>query len=463
MAQTNTLTHRTGNKFYFHVSVLIASLGGFLFGYDTAVISGAILFIKKQFIVSPFLEGIIISSLFLSAMVGAPLGGTIADKIGRKKALILAGALFFLGSLSMAFAPTISILILGRIITGIGLGTVSIIAPLYISELSTSSNRGKMVTFNILGITFGALLAYIVNYVFSHDGDWRWMFGLEALPAFCLIIGMIFLSETPRWLAIHSLEDKAKRVLQHIRGNQDINDELSEIESSIGKHGSSWSELLKPTVRRAVLLGVGLAFCRGLAGASIILYGYSPTILELSGFKIASLAILVTVGIGVVNAIMTFVAVALVDRVGRRPLMIVGSIGVTISLVAIGITFIFDGTSAYVKWITIGSLLLYVGSWSLGPRPVFWILISEIYTTKVRARGMSLGSLTKWGTNWLATLTFLPLIGLIGKTGTFWFYGFFSILTLLLFYFMIPETNGQSLEKIEDHWRGGKGAREMGK
>ena len=458
MGLTNKLTHQKGHKFYFHVSVLIASLGGFLFGYDTAVISGAILFIKKQFVVSPFLEGMIISSLFLSAMIGAPLGGTIADKIGRKKALIFAGILFLIGSLIMALALNIPILILGRVIAGLALGTVSIISPLYISELSTSSNRGKMVTFNILGITFGALLAYIVNYVFSHDGDWRWMFGLEALPAFCLIVGMIFLSETPRWLAIHSLEDKAKRVLQHIRGNQDINEELSEIESSIGKDGSSWSELLKPTVRRAVLLGVGLAFCRGLAGASIIFYGYSPTILELSGFKIASLAILATVGIGVVNAIMTFVAIALVDRVGRRPLMIVGSVGVTISLVAIGITFMFDGTSAYVKWITIGSLLLYVGSWSLGPRPVFWILISEIYPTKVRARGMSLGSLTKWGTNWLATLTFLPLIGLIGKTGTFWLYGFFSIFTLLLFYFMIPETNGQSLEEIEDDWRSGKGA-----
>ncbi|GJM15533.1 MAG: MFS transporter [Thermodesulfobacteriota bacterium] len=463
MVHTNTLTNQTGYNFYFHVSVLIASMGGFLFGYDTAVISGAILFIKKQFVVSPFLEGVIISSLFLSAMIGAPLGGTIADKIGRRKTLIITGLFFLVGSLIMASAPTIPILILGRVIAGLSLGAVSIISPLYISELSTSSNRGKMVTFNILGIAFGALLAYIVNYVFSHDGDWRWMFGLEALPAFCLIVGMIFLSETPRWLAIHSLEDKAKRVLQHIRGNQDINEELRAIESNIGKHGGGWSELLHPTVRRVVLLGVGLAFCRGLAGASIILYGYSPTILELSGFKIASLAILATVGIGIVNTIMTFVAIALVDKVGRRPLMVVGLIGITISLVAIGITFMFDGASAYVKWVTIGSLLLYVGSWSLGPRPIFWILISEIYPTKVRARGMSLGSLTKWGTNWLATLTFLPLIGLIGKTGTFWFYGFFSILTLLLFYFMIPETNGQSLEKIEDHWQSSKGAEEMGK
>jgi len=463
MVHANTLTHQTGHKFYLHISILVASMGGFLLGYDTAVISGAILFIKKQFAVSPYLEGVIISSLFLSAMIGAPLGGTIADKIGRKKALIFAGILFFIGSLMMAFAPTIPMLILGRIITGIGLGTVSIIAPLYISELSTTSNRGKMVSFNILGITFGALLAYIVNYVFSHDGDWRWMFGLEAMPAFCLIVGMIFLSETPRWLAIHSIEDKAKRVLQHIRGNQDINEELSAIESSIGKHGSSWSELLKPSVRRAVLLGVGLAFSRGLAAASIILCGYSPTILEISGFKLASLAILATVGIGVVNTVMTFVTIALVDRVGRRPLMIVGLIGVTISLVAIGITFMFDGTSAYVKWITIGSLLLYVGSWSLGPRPVFWILISEIYPLKVRARGMSLGSLTKWATNWLVTFTFLPLVALIGKTGAFWFYGFFAIVTLLIFYFLVPETKGQSLENIEDHWREGKRPSEMGK
>jgi len=434
-----------------------------LLGYDTAVISGAILFIKKQFIVSPYLEGVIISSLFLSAMVGALLGGTFADKIGRRKTLILAGVLFFVGSALMALSPSIPILIVGRVITGLSLGTVSIISPLYISELSTSDNRGKMVTFNTLGITFGTLLAYIVNYIFSHDGDWRWMFGLETLPAFTLIVGMLFLSETPRWLAIHSLEDKAKSVLQHIRGNIDVRQELSSIESSLGKHGSSWSELLKPSVRRAVLLGVGLAFCRGLAGFSIVLYGYSPTILELSGFKLASLAILATVGIGVVNAMMTFVAIILIDRAGRRPLMIFGLIGVTISLIAMSITFVFDGTSGYVKWIALGSLLMYIGAWSVGPRPVFWLLISEIYPTKVRGKAMSLGSLTNWGITWLATLTFLPLIGLLGKTGTFWFYAFFAVVTLVLFYFLIPETKGQSLEKIEDHWREGKRPSEMGK
>jgi len=462
MVQTNKLNYLTGHNFYFHVSVLIASMGGFLLGYDTAVISGAILFIKKQFLVSPFLEGVIISSLFLSAMAGAPLGGTIADKIGRRKALIIAGLLFLVGSLMMAFAPNIPILILGRVIAGLSLGTVSIISPLYISELSTASNRGKMVTFNTLGITFGTLLAFIVNYIFSHDGDWRWMFGLEALPAFTLIVGMLFLSETPRWLAIHSLEDKAKSVLQHIRGKIDVIQELSSIESSLGKHGSNWTELLRASVRRAVLLGVGLAFCRGLAGFSIILYGYSPTILELSGFKIVSLAILATVSIGVVNAIMTLVAIALIDRVGRRPLMIVGLIGVTISLIAMGITFMFDGMSQYVKWIALASLLIYIGAWSVGPRPVFWLLISEIYPTKVRGKAMSLGSLTNWGITWLATLTFLPLVGLIGKTGAFWFYGFFAILTLLLFYFLIPETSGQSLEKIEDDWRGRKGPQEIG-
>lgn len=463
MVQTNTLTHRTGDNFFLHVSVLIASLGGFLFGYDTAVISGAILFIKKQFIVSPALEGVIISSLFLSAMIGAPLGGTLADKIGRRSVLIIAGVLFLVGSLATALAPSILILIFGRVIIGLSLGTVSIISPIYISELSTSSNRGKMVFFNTLGITFGTLLAYAVNYVFSYDGDWRWMFGFEALPALAFTIGMIFLSETPRWLAIHSLEDKAKSALQHIRFEKDVSQELSSIESSISKHGSSWGELLKPSLRPVVLLGIGLAFCRSLAGFSVVFYGYSPTILELSGFKVASFVILVTVGIGIVNTIMTFVAIVLIDRIGRRPLMIMGLLGVIISLAALGFTFTFGGTSDYKKWITIGSLLLYISSWSLGPRPVFWLLISEIYPLKVRGKAMSLGSLTNWGTNWLVTLTFLPLIGIIGITGTFWFYGLFAIITFLIFYFLVPETNGQSLEKIEDHWREGKRPREMGK
>jgi len=287
------------------------------------------------------------------------------------------------------------------------------------------------------------------------------MFGLEAQPAFSIVAGMLFLSETTRWLAIHSLEDKAKRVLKHIRGQEDVSEELSAIESSLSKHGSSWSELLKPSVRRAVLLGVGLAFCRSLTGFSVVLYGYSPTILELSGFKIASFAILATVAIGIVNTVMTFVSVVLIDRVGRRPLMIIGLVGITISLAALGITLMFGGTSDYMKWITIGCLLLYIGTWSLGPRPVFWLLISEIYPLKVRGKAMSLGSLTNWGTNWLVTLTFLPLLGLIGKAATFWFYGFFAIVTLLIFYFLVPETNGQSLEDIEEHWRRAKQPKEM--
>jgi len=463
MAQTDTFTHQSRHKFFLYVSVLIGSLGGFLLGYDTAVISGAILFIKKQFILSPFLEGVIISSLFLSAMIGALLGGALADEFGRRKVLIMAGVFFFVGSLFMALAPSIPILILGRVVAGLALGTVSIISPLYISELSTSSNRGKMVSFNTLGITFGTLLAYVFNYVFAHDEGWRWMFGLEAFPALILTFGMLFLSETPRWLAIHSLEDKAKGVLQHIRGEKDVREELSSIESSLSKQGSGWGELLKPSVRPAVLLGIGLAFCRPLAGVGVVLYGYSPTLLELSGFKIASFAILATVGIGVVDILMTYVALSLIDRIGRRPLMIIGLLGVTISLSVLGLTFMFGGTSDYVKWITLGSLLLYIGCWALGPQPVFWLLISEIYPLKVRGKAMSLASFTNWGSNWLVALTFLSLLGLIGKSGTFWFYGFFAIVTLLIFYFLVPETKGQSLEKIEDHWREGKRPSEMGK
>jgi sugar porter (SP) family MFS transporter len=446
-------TSRSENKFFLYISVVIASFGGFLFGYDTAVISGAILYIKQQLSLSSGMEEVVISSLFLSAMVGALLGGTLADRIGRRKVMIAAGVLFCAGSTLMAVAPSVSILILGRIITGISLGMVSVTAPIYISEISMAAVRGRMVTLNTLAITLGTLLAYLVDYFFSFSKSWRWMFGLEVIPALILIIGMLWLTETPRWLMGHSLKERAREALTRLRGRKDVDEELSSLASGADTHGGGWSDLLSPAIRPALLLGVGLAFLRALAGFSIILYGYSPTIVEFAGFESASIAILATVGVGVVNTIMSAVAITLIDRVGRRPLMVFGLAGITISLGVLGIAFLYPSSEGFVRWMAVGGLLIYIGMWSLGPRPVFWVLIAEIYPLKVRGKAMSLGALTNWGTTCLVTLTFLTLTNLIGVSGTFWLYGLFAILTMLLFYFFIPETKGQKLEDIQKEWR----------
>lgn len=440
-------------NFFLYFSVVIASFGGFLFGYDTAVISGAILYIKQEFSLSSGMEEVVISSLFISAMVGAPLGGTIADRIGRRVVLIGVGALFLVGSLIMAFSPTIPILIAGRIMTGLSLGMVSVISPIYISEITMASVRGRMVTVNTLAITLGTLAAYLADYVLSFSEGWRTMFGLEAVAAVVLIFGMLRCVETPRWLAGHSFKEKARKAFHRLRGNVDEQEEIETL-SQIGvSEKGGWSELLNPSIRRLLLIGIGLAFVRSLAGFSVVLYGYSPTIVEFAGFKSASIAILATVGVGVVNTIMSAVAIPLIDRVGRRPLMIFGLCGITLSLGLLGIAFLYPSGASFAKWIAVGALLLYIGCWSVGPRPVFWVLIAEIYPQKIRGKAMSLGSLTNWATNFLVTLTFLTLTKFIGVSGAFWLYGVFAVLTMLLFYFFIPETKGQKLEDIQQNWK----------
>jgi len=247
--------------------------------------------------------------------------------------------------------------------------------------------------------------------------------------------------------------DRAREALLRLRGNDNVDEELSKLSSGAGTHGGGWSDLLNPSIRPALILGIGLAFVRALAGFSVILYGYSPTIVELAGFGSASIAILATVGVGVVNTIMTIVAIPLIDRLGRRPLMVFGLTGVIVSLGVLGTAFLYPSSEGFVKWMAIGGLLLYIATWSIGPRPVFWVLIAEIYPIKVRGKAMSLGSLTNWATNCLVTLTFLTLTNLIGVSGAFWLYGFFAIITLLLFYFFIPETKGLSLEDVQKKWR----------
>lgn len=353
----------------------------------------------------------------------------------------------------MAVADSIPILIIGRVITGLALGMASVTAPIYISEISKADSRGRMVTFNTLAITLGTLTAYLADYIYSFKDSWRMMFGAEAVPALILIIGMFWLVETPRWFAGHALMDKAKAALKRLRGSERIEEEYSSLPHGQADKGHSWSEILDPSIRHLLLIGIGLAFVRGLAGFSIVLYGYSPTIVEFSGLKSASVAILATVGVGIVNAAASAAAIPLIDRVGRRPLMILGLIGIVVSLTLLGIAFLYPSSDGFVRWMAIGGLLLYIGCWSIGPRPVFWVLISEIYPQKVRGKAMSLGSLTNWATNFLVTLTFLSLTKLIGVSGTFWFYGFFAIVTMLLFYYFIPETKGQELEDIQDKWK----------
>jgi SP family galactose:H+ symporter-like MFS transporter len=448
---------------FLYVAALISSLGGMLFGYDTGVISGAILFIKGQFALSSTMEELVVSAVLVGAVVGVAFGGTMADNIGRRKVIILAAVIFILGSIIAALAQAIAWLVAGRVVVGIAIGLASFTSPLYISEVSPANKRGSLVSLNQLAITVGIVLSYVVDFALAGIQGWRWMFGLAIIPAAFLGIGMVFMPDSPRWLMKHDEPDKARAVLRRIRGHSNVDGEMKEIQESLGKQSSHWSELFNPLVKPAVLIGISLAIFQQVTGINTVIY-YAPTIFQFAGFKSASSAILATMGVGIVNVLMTAVAIGLIDRVGRRPLLLTGLIGMAIGLGLLGFAFMLPGQqSSTLGLIAAGSLMLYVASFAIGLGPVFWLLISEIYPLKIRGRAMSVATEANWGSNLIIALTFLTLIQLLGETGTFWLYGLVSILAWLFAYFLVPETKGRSLEEIEAHWRAGKHPREMGK
>jgi len=449
-------------SFFVYVAAGISALGGLLFGYDTGVISGAILFIKQDFSLSANMEEIVVSIVLAGAIIGAAAGGILTDRFGRRKVLITTAAVFTAGAIATAVTPTVSLLIFGRIVIGVAIGAASFTAPLYISEVAPVNIRGRLVSLNQIALTVGIVISYLVDYALSDIGGWRWMFGLAAVPASLLGIGMIFMPESPRLLVSHSLIDKARAVLREIRGTDNIDAELQDIRQSLGQQSGRWSELKNPLVRPALIVGVGLAVFQQVTGINTVIY-YAPTIFQFAGFKSASVSILATVGVGIINVLMTLVAMWLIDRVGRRPLLMTGLIGMILSLVILGLAFMLPTLSSILAWIAVGSMMLYVGSFAISLGPVFWLLISEIYPLKIRGLSMSIATIANWGANLLVAMTFLSLLQTLGRPITFWLYAAMGLAAWIFSYFLVPETKGRSLEEIEAHWRAGKHPRAMGK
>ena len=450
----------SGKSFFVCIVAGIAALAGLLFGYDTGVISGAIIFINKQFALTSSLEEGVVSAVLVGAVIGAAFSGQISDRFGRRKVIISTAVIFALGSVGTACAPGIISLLTGRILIGIAIGIASYTAPLYISEVAPKHIRGGLVSLNQLAITIGILVSYFVDYGFSGEGGWRWMFAMGIIPAAVLGIGMIFLPASPRWLVSHSLKDKAREVLKGIRDSSSVDEEIKDIENTLGEESGGWSELFQPWLRFPLFIGIVLGIFQQITGINVVIY-YAPTIFGFAGFSSAKAAILATTGVGIVNVLMTVMAVKLVDRVGRRPLLSVGLVGMIISLASLGVAFGLPQLTGALKWIAVGSLMLYVASFAVSLGPIFWLIISEIYPLKVRGRAMSFATMISWACNLGVALTFLTLIEKLGKAGTFWIYAFIGVLGWLFCFFFVPETRGHSLEEIEDHWRKGKGPREL--
>jgi len=448
----------TGSQRRFvRVAATITATGGLLFGYDTGVISGALLFIRGDFTLSTFMEGVVVSFLLVGAVTGALTGGPLSDRFGRRPITLLAALIFAVGAIAAALSPTVGILVLARFILGLGVGLASLIVPLYIAEIAPPDTRGGLVSLNQLMITIGILLSYIVGVLFTPIEGWRWMFGVAVIPALVLGIGMFFLPESPRWLVKNGKLAKARLVLARSRVESEVETEMRQMEElerlEREQAQTGYKELLTPWIRPALIIGVGLAIFQQITGINTVIY-YAPTILEIVGFSAAGAIAATALGVGVVNVGFTILAVRIIDRVGRRPLLIIGLIGMTISLALLGLVFSLESTSTAAGLLATICLALYIASFAISLGPIFWLMISEIYPLSIRGSAMSVAAICNWGSNFIVALTFPVLLAALGGAGAFWLFAAIGVVAWLFVFFMVPETKGRSLEEIEADLRG---------
>lgn len=458
-----TRTQHSSPRFFITMIAAVAALGGLLFGFDTGVISGAILFISKQFQLSALANGTVVSSVLFGALFGAVLSGRVSDYFGRRRLLLAIGVIFIIGTVASAIAPTVAWLIAGRIVVGFAIGISSFTVPLYLAELAPANLRGALVSANQLAITIGILLSYFVDLAFAKNGGWRWMMAVGIIPAAGLLFGMIFLPESPRWLMLKGLHEKAKTVLQSIRSvTTDIQPEINEIQKALNQEKGDWRMLFQPWLRPALIAGFGMAFLQQATGINTIIY-YAPTVLQMAGFHDATGAILATAGVGIVNVLFTVLALPLIDTIGRRPLTLVGLAGMALGLGSLSFAFHHaGGITGALKWVALGSMILYIACFAFSMGIMAWLIISEVFPLRIRGLANSLAVAATWGINMIIAFTFLTLIQLLGASSTFLIYCLICIAGIIFVQFWVPETKRLSLEHIEMNLLAGKRGRDLG-
>ena len=431
------------------MTAAIAGLGGLLFGYDTGVIAGALLFIKPDFDLTSFQSGLVVGAVPIGAVVGAAFAGRLSDAYGRRILIIASSVVFFVGSLICAFAPDTAVLVVARMFLGVAIGLASATAPVYISEVAPPDIRGRLVTFFQLAVTVGIVVAYVVGLAFDASEGWRWMLGLGAVPALALGIGMLNMPQSPRWLVMAGRDFEARAVLARMRsGDPDtIEQEIVEIKGEVAAKPGAWSDLMHPTIKAALVVGVGLAILQQVSGINTVIY-YAPTIVQFTGVESSSAAILASVAVGIVNVGMTLVAIRLLDRAGRRPLLLIGSAVMAMALSSLAIVFAAGAGSTVGSVVAIGALMLYVAAFAVSLGPIFWLLNAELYPLEVRSKAAAVGTMANWLFNFIVSLTFLLLIDALGRSGAFFFYAAICVLTFFFCKALVPETKGKRLEDI---------------
>ena len=441
---------------WLYIIAAVASLGGLLSGFDTGVISGALLCINDTWPLDRLTKGWVVSSALVGAVLGAAANGILADIYGRKKIIIATAVIFALGSILCGFATSVSWLIAGRMILGLAIGMVNFVVPLYLSEISPQKIRGMLVSLYQLAITAGILFSYLINRLFAlSEYNWRWMLGCGLIPALILIIGISFLGDTPRWLISKKREDEAKHIFKKISPEIDIDRHIADIKSSMETpdNAKKTASNFQPWMLTPLLIGIGMMFMQICTGINTIIY-YTATIFTAAGFTDTLSALYATIGVGFVNFFMTFVAILFTDKLGRKPLLYAGLSGMTASLLILGGSFyLTDILGPNLKWIAVGSVVIYIACFAFSLGPIGWIIISEIMPLKIRGLAMSICTMANFGFNFLIALTFPVLIEHIGEAYTFWIFGIVGIFSLWFTFRYIPETKGRSLEQIEHHWK----------
>jgi SP family galactose:H+ symporter-like MFS transporter len=431
----------------------IAAIAGLLFGFDTGIISGALLFIEKDFIITTETKELIVSSVLLGAMLGSLLGGRLTDSLGRRRLMLIISGLFITGTVIASFATQVNEILFGRLFIGFAIGIGSYTAPLYIAEVSPVELRGALVSLNQLAITLGILCSYLINYAFTGmDSSWRWMFGIGLVPAVLLSIGMIFLPESPRWLVKQNKLNRAIEILQTLRSTTDVAQEIKDIENSLKIKQTSFREIFSPWIRPVLFLGAMLGFIQQVTGINTIIY-YAPTIFQLAGFHDVSSSILATVGIGVVNVLATIFAVFYLDKLGRRPLLLTGLVGMCLSLLGLSFAFHFGGTFSALRWFAMGCTFTYIICFAFSLGAILWLVVAEIFPLEVRATAMGVAVFSCWFWNFVVSSTFLTLLNLFGPSQTFLLYATLCVVSFIFCYHKTPETRGVTLEQIEENIR----------
>jgi len=439
----------------------VAALGGLLFGYDTGVINGSLKFVQLKFDLSPAMKGFAASSALLACIFGAAFAGTLSDRLGRKKVLILSAVMFLVSAIGTALPQNLIQFVIFRIIGGLGVGAASMTSPMYIAEISPAKIRGRMVSVNQFAIIFGMLVVYFINYYIAGRGDeawntetgWRWMFGSESIPAVLLLVLLFFVPESPRWLTKQSQKSKALQILSKVDGEQYAEEEMQMIEETLSHESGSLSQLFNPGMRVVLVIGVVLAVLQQVTGINVFLY-FGSEIFEKLGGETIDAALLQQVVVGAVNLLFTVIAIWTVDKIGRKPLMLIGSAGMGIALFAMGTAGYLQATGMWM----LAFVLIYIASFALSVGPVTWVILSEIFPTKIRGRAMGIATICLWIANSIVSQTF-PMMDenqfLIEKFHhgfPFFIYGIMCIVLIVFVKCIVPETKGKILEEIEKMW-----------